>query len=341
MPPLFTIGIPTYNRAEFLRESLASALGQTFDDLEIIVSDNASTDETEEVVRQAGSRVRYHRNPTNLGAAANWAKLVELARGRYFSWLQDDDWLRNTYAEHACAELEETPNAVVYIAHAIISPSIRIMHRRHLLAMPIALDWCRGIPRVIDGKVLAPLSLMTNVGNPPVIAFRTEVLRSCIGLWNEDYLLFGERAISAATAAHGDVIVDPRIGGFFRDHAHQCYKRIYKQDPDVYRRHWLWMVDAMQLLMKSWNKDWQEALHRTLEECAEVYGEAWLKKSESWPVDRWLCEEVKAILSSVVLSSSIEHRCRHSKLSLAKEFTRDLTPPLLWRVVRRCVRLRH
>jgi glycosyltransferase involved in cell wall biosynthesis len=91
--PLVTIGIPTYNRADgYLREALADALAQTYAPLEIVVSDNASTDATPERVRaMADERVRYVRHETNIGGNANFNACLEHARGAYFLLLHDDD----------------------------------------------------------------------------------------------------------------------------------------------------------------------------------------------------------------------------------------------------------
>jgi glycosyltransferase involved in cell wall biosynthesis len=79
--PKFTIGVPTYNRAKWIGNAIECALGQTYRDLEVIVSDIASTVSTADVVRKFGNRVRYIRNETNIGAARNYCKLVELATG--------------------------------------------------------------------------------------------------------------------------------------------------------------------------------------------------------------------------------------------------------------------
>src|SRR4051812_3233171 len=97
----FTIGIPTYNRAQFLGKSLEAACDQSSPDVEVLVSDNASTDETPEVVHSYGERVRYHRNPENIGMWPNLIKLVELAEGEYFSWLQDDDLIHRDFVRRA------------------------------------------------------------------------------------------------------------------------------------------------------------------------------------------------------------------------------------------------
>lgn len=97
MNPLVTVAIPTYNRVELLRQSLASALAQTYPNLEILVSDNGSTDETEPYMHQISDpRVRYIRQPKNLGMVGNWNACLEQTEGEYFLLLSDDDLLEPT-----------------------------------------------------------------------------------------------------------------------------------------------------------------------------------------------------------------------------------------------------
>ncbi len=85
--PLVSIGIPVYNGGKYLEETLDSILNQTFTDFEVIVSDNASTDNTREIVEAYAAkdpRVRYYRNAENIGAAPNYNRTFELSRGKYF-----------------------------------------------------------------------------------------------------------------------------------------------------------------------------------------------------------------------------------------------------------------
>ena len=91
--PLVTIAIPTYNRANgYLGKALASTLKQTYQNIEIIVSDNCSTDDTEMVVQEfSNSRIRYFKHAQNIGANNNFNFCVEQARGHYFLLLHDDD----------------------------------------------------------------------------------------------------------------------------------------------------------------------------------------------------------------------------------------------------------
>ena len=106
--PLVTVGIPTYNRPAGLDRTLACISGQTYRNLEILVSDNCSTTpETEEVARawqRRDSRIVYHRQPENIGLEANFKYLLEKARGEFFFWAADDDgWTPDFVAEGMAA----------------------------------------------------------------------------------------------------------------------------------------------------------------------------------------------------------------------------------------------
>jgi glycosyltransferase involved in cell wall biosynthesis len=114
--PLVTIGLPVYNGERFLRQALDSILGQTHTEIEVIISDNASTDSTGIICQEyAGrdSRVRYRCNPSNLGAAPNYNILVDLAQGQYFKWASHDDVLAPTYIAQCLQALTTKPEAVL------------------------------------------------------------------------------------------------------------------------------------------------------------------------------------------------------------------------------------
>jgi glycosyltransferase involved in cell wall biosynthesis len=94
--PKISIMIPTYNRAHYLVDAVESVLAQDYPNFEIIISDNASTDGTREVIEKylGDARVRYYRNDRNLGIGPNWTRLLyEYARGDYGKCLPDDDYL--------------------------------------------------------------------------------------------------------------------------------------------------------------------------------------------------------------------------------------------------------
>lgn len=112
--PLLSVGLPVYNGLPYLEETLRSMRDAEFQDYELIVCDNASTDGTCEVVQEFAredSRIRYFRNERNIGAARNFNRSFELARGKYFRWLASDD-LHSHGAIARCVEvLERDPSA--------------------------------------------------------------------------------------------------------------------------------------------------------------------------------------------------------------------------------------
>lgn len=92
--PLVTLAMPAYNSEEFIRQSIDSLLAQDFPSFELVISDNASTDGTGEICRayaRKDQRIRYIRQPRNIGAVANWNFLVHCAKGRYFRWSSSND----------------------------------------------------------------------------------------------------------------------------------------------------------------------------------------------------------------------------------------------------------
>lgn len=111
-----SIGVPVYNGARFLAKTLDSLLGQTYRDLELIIGDNASTDETEAIARAYAARdprVRYVRHPVNCGAAWNLNRLAELAESEYFKWAMADDLCGPEFVERCVAILDHDPAVVL------------------------------------------------------------------------------------------------------------------------------------------------------------------------------------------------------------------------------------
>src|SRR4029077_19838978 len=89
-----SIGLPVYNGENYIAESLEALLGQSYKDFELIISDNASTDGTGDICRRyekQDSRLRYYRQPRNIGLAPNHNFVVEQSRGELFKWASNDD----------------------------------------------------------------------------------------------------------------------------------------------------------------------------------------------------------------------------------------------------------
>jgi glycosyltransferase involved in cell wall biosynthesis len=111
-----SIGVPVFNGARYLEDCLESLITQTYGDLEILISDNGSTDETPVICRaycERDHRVRYHRQPRNIGAAANYNFLVRNTSGELFKWAAHDDVCAPDLVARCVAALDTSPTAVL------------------------------------------------------------------------------------------------------------------------------------------------------------------------------------------------------------------------------------
>ena len=113
--PKVTIGMPAYNGAKTIEKAINSLLAQTFKDFELIISDNASDDETENICRRYAlkdSRIHYLRQNKNIGAHANFNFLISKATEKYFMWAADDDWRSPEFLEVNVSALERNKKFV-------------------------------------------------------------------------------------------------------------------------------------------------------------------------------------------------------------------------------------
>lgn len=132
---IVTVGIPTYNRADKLERSILSVLKQDYAFLEILISNNSSTDDTHKICQQfceKDERVKYIKQSSNIGASENFKAVLEQASGDFFMWLGDDDWIEPAYIS-SCVSLLESDSG-----YSLVSGS------------PI---YYRDDKRVFDGKV--------------------------------------------------------------------------------------------------------------------------------------------------------------------------------------------
>lgn len=121
--PLVSIGLPVYNGEAYLEQALSSWCEQSFSDYELLISDNASTDRTEELCRtfaETDDRIVYHRNDRNVGAAANFNSVFHRARGEYFKWAAHDDYVAPTFLEQCLEAFVSHPAAVIAYAPPVL-----------------------------------------------------------------------------------------------------------------------------------------------------------------------------------------------------------------------------
>jgi glycosyltransferase involved in cell wall biosynthesis len=127
-PPLVSIGVPVYNGEHCIKNALESLVTQSYQNLEIIISDNASTDRTPEICREFAARdqrVRYHRNDSNIGLIPNFHNVLNLATGEFFMWACADDVRPRIAVEELVFALVKNREAVM--AHGpVISKALNL-----------------------------------------------------------------------------------------------------------------------------------------------------------------------------------------------------------------------
>jgi len=125
---LVSVIIPTYNRPEYLRKAIASAVRQTYRNIEIIVSDDCSPDNPQAIIDEfQDSRIRLRRNPQNLGIALNVTSAFKEAKGKYVASLNDDDLWNEDYLAKLVPYLDVNPDLVVaFCDHYVIDSNDKI-----------------------------------------------------------------------------------------------------------------------------------------------------------------------------------------------------------------------
>lgn len=129
--PLVSIGLAVYNGQPFLERAIESLLAQDYQYFELIISDNASTDQTSDICRayQAkDARIRYHRADSNGGMMWNFRRVLFLAQGEYFMWAANDDIWESTFISKLAAELDHHPEAgVAMSAIQIVGENLQLI----------------------------------------------------------------------------------------------------------------------------------------------------------------------------------------------------------------------
>lgn len=129
--PLVSICIPTYNRASMVHDAIRSALSQSYPNLEILIVDNASTDNIREVVESFhDSRVSLSINTRNLGLFGNFNRCIELAKGKYIHILHSDDSIDPKFTETCVSYFESNPSvAMTFTAAEMLTKNVSLIQK--------------------------------------------------------------------------------------------------------------------------------------------------------------------------------------------------------------------
>lgn len=207
--PRLSIGLPVYNGEEYLAESLDALLGQSYEDFELIISDNASSDGTLDICRRyeaEDSRIRYIRLPKNIGAAPNHNYVFTLGRGELWKWASHDDLYGRDLLARCIEALDEHPDTVLaHAGTAVIDGSGRIKQ---------PFDY-----RLATDSPHPPLRFRSLLFEPGGDDFygviRADVLRRVAP---HDSYHHADRTFVAEIALHGRFYQVPELLYFRRDH---------------------------------------------------------------------------------------------------------------------------
>lgn len=210
--PRLSIGLAVYNGENFLAQSIESLLGQTYENFELIISDNASTDATADICARYGkqdSRIRYFRQPQNIGSAPNHNFTIHQARGELFKSASHDDLYARDLIKRCVEALDKQPEVV--LAHS----------------WSVVIDEHNAVTEVVDYPVntadlRAPERLRSMLfdgwGDDEGGVVRTEVLRRTPlhGSYH-----FADRTFTTRLAMYGPFHMVPDYLYFRRHHAGQ------------------------------------------------------------------------------------------------------------------------
>jgi len=217
--PRLSVGLPVYNGESYLAESLEALLGQTYENFELIISDNASTDRTADICHRyekQDSRIRYVRQPRNIGGAPNHNYVVQQARGELFKWASHDDLYARDLLKCCVDVLDELPHVV--LAHpwtaTIDDPgTVRAVEYSLATASASAPERFRSL-------------LFANGGDDTEGIIRLSVLRQTPLLGSYHH---SDRTLSAELSLYGPFYQVPDWLYFRRDHAdraEQAFKSV-------------------------------------------------------------------------------------------------------------------
>jgi len=193
--PKVSIGMAVYNGGFYLKDTLNSILSQTFTDYELIISDNASLDNTMKICKmfeKNDSRIRYYRNKMNLGAAWNLNHVFHLGKGKYFQWACHDDIWTSTLLQRYVEVLDENQDVVLCYGRTTYINEMGTP-LRSLIRRPLLQD---AIPSIRFRKFM---DYHPNECNPVLGLFRSNILGKTrlIGSYpSSDMILLGEIALA-------------------------------------------------------------------------------------------------------------------------------------------------
>ena len=222
--PLVSIILQTYNRVDFLKKALESAVNQTYKNIEILIGDNHSEDGTEEFCLPEAakdSRIRYFRHEENIGMTGNANFLCDRVNGEYTIFLNDDDWLDLDYVEKCVEFFSKHMDYSLVVPSTILYPSNYTDYSKKTgkVCKVIKLD-CESLH-----KRLKTFLINQDCTEMATGCFKTSVMRDIkkaegqyiIDRYNEDQIFYMKYLTSGKCKVLTNTHLNKRDGGFSKD----------------------------------------------------------------------------------------------------------------------------
>jgi glycosyltransferase involved in cell wall biosynthesis len=225
--PVLGIGLPVRNGARYLGETLQCLSEQKFADVEVLIADNCSTDETEEIARAAAAgdpRIRYVRHERNLGADGNFNYVFQHSRGELFAWLAADDRFDPGFYGRCVELLRERADAVASFSSVELIDSDS--RRMRLEPEPIRADDPDVAVRFAD---LASYRHYCQMSFAVVRRAAAERTRLLMPFWGSDRLYLVELGLQ------GTLVRDPDVLFSIRQHAERVTRRVTPRNRSAYQ----------------------------------------------------------------------------------------------------------
>ena len=171
-PPI-SVGMPVYNGEKYLQNTIDCILNQTYSDFELLISDNASDDKTQEICQEyarADSRIRYIRQPSNIGGSRNWNLVFQESRGIYFKWASANDICSLDLLERCKQVLDARTDVILCYGRAVLIDEMGASIREYKDRLDIQDD--------LPSKRFKKLLLNIGLNNAQAGLFRSSTLRS-------------------------------------------------------------------------------------------------------------------------------------------------------------------
>jgi len=215
--PKVSVLIPTYNYAYCLGETIQSVLSQSFTDFELIVIDDCSKDNTDEIMEKyiGDQRISYYKNPVNLGLVGNWNKCLSYAKGDYIKFLCADDKFRSDLLEKFVHVMEQYPNVSLVVCN-------KTMFGKSSVTVELPF---KNLHKGID-IIYHTLNTKGWLGEPTCVMFRRSNLH--LGSFKVGLIWLPDWEMWIRQLTVGDCYIIPEPLAYVRNHEQQLTKKVMK-----------------------------------------------------------------------------------------------------------------